>query len=406
MKEKEFLKKLKDKKNVSFWVDVSKLISETKMLDIPRKENLLKRFFVRKTKNKSAEQIITEHFEEIVQKLNLVAKNGGCMPFFEQLLKTETTQHIVMEKFEFVLDEINARDITDAITFYQLLGNETFAENVDTVLQHITEPRKLFELSRRLKGENDQIDNKLNSALEKDKEGFAKCLLNKAISEGPRREVFSDFLDVEEKHQRLDNFEKDELLDKYSSKVWKLIDKSLQKEQKRMIDINQIGEGRYCEVYQIGDKILKLGPPRENENDLIDHPRILKPLLKTNLVNDNSVPFECVEVTQYAQKVSPEECQEQDLYEVYKDLRKDGIIWTDVKVSNLGKIDRKLVVIDLDYLYHKEDQNIIWAEECAQDFEKRFLQEEAEKIAQKFGQAQSQNIENLQGKKEIGNRGE
>ena len=174
------------------------------------------------------------------------------------------------------------------------------------------------------------------------------------------------------------------LLDEYSGKLLSLTNKVLQDEQVQMIDITELGRGSYSKVLQIGEKVLKVGAPREI-GQIPKHPRILQPLLETNFMDSENQLFACIELSTKAEKLKEEDYQEDKLYELYQSLRDDGIIWTDAKFANVGKIDGKLVVIDRDFIYKEGNPNIIWQENTyAKSFEKRYLQEKSAVIVQEF----------------------
>lgn len=173
------------------------------------------------------------------------------------------------------------------------------------------------------------------------------------------------------------------LLDEYSGKLLSLMNKVLQDEQVQMIDITELGRGSYSKVLQIEEKVLKVGAPREI-GQIPKHPRILQPLSETNFMDSENQSFACIELSTKAEKLK-EDYQEDKLYELYQSLRDDGIIWTDVKFENIGKIDGKLVVIDRDFIYKEGNPNIIWQENTyAKSFERRYLQEKTDKQVQEF----------------------
>jgi hypothetical protein len=55
---------------------------------------------------------------------------------------------------------------------------------------------------------------------------------------------------------------------------------------------------------------------------------------------------------------------------IYKELRDDGILWGDVKLSNVGYYNSKLVVIDTDDCYFiKNNDKIFYVNDIAKKFE-------------------------------------
>lgn len=98
-------------------------------------------------------------------------------------------------------------------------------------------------------------------------------------------------------------------------------------------DINYIGCGGFTAVYQIGDKVIKIGSKRNNFK-IDDHRRFLKPIYRQEIKHINGKnTLLCIEVTEL---VDTKGIIEEDVYRIYKELREDGLIWGDAKVENLG----------------------------------------------------------------------
>lgn len=167
-------------------------------------------------------------------------------------------------------------------------------------------------------------------------------------------------------------------------------------------DIIKLNSGSFCEVLAIGDYVFKIGNSRATE-DIPEHPRILEPVLKFKLpsIPGTRAVDTIIEVQPKLSLMSDELGKAADgmyteeLYELYADLRKSGIVWGDVAIRNVGVIDvetfpevdfladiredlrenpnvvmypskvglprgieedelRKLVILDVDYLYLEE----------------------------------------------------
>lgn len=118
--------------------------------------------------------------------------------------------------------------------------------------------------------------------------------------------------------------------------------------------ITKIGTGTYSTVYQIGHKVIKIGLAKLNSR-IINNPNIIKTYLKTNIsvTHGHFNQLVGIEIQDLAtiKSVSKEK-----LYELYKNLRQDNIIWNDIKEDNAGYIQDKLVVIDTDYLYFVNEE--------------------------------------------------
>lgn len=143
--------------------------------------------------------------------------------------------------------------------------------------------------------------------------------------------------------------------------------------------------------------------------------------------HDNEI-FGCIEISDVTDRLCENKEQElalerdaeavEKLYQVYQELRNDGIVWTDVRFSNIGKLRKRnvpklngeemdvdpeavgmdkeangrvlevgeWVIIDTDYIYRQEDEKSIAYSEHSyfREFEKRWQQEQQGKIARKY----------------------
>lgn len=104
-------------------------------------------------------------------------------------------------------------------------------------------------------------------------------------------------------------------------------------EKVKMSSIKLIGRGEFSDVYQIGNKIIKLGKKRGTKT-FPNNPYIVKPLLRKE--------FELGEKTkifvEVCEKILTNCCTKEDVDEIYKKMRRLGLVWIDVKQKNLGKL--------------------------------------------------------------------
>lgn len=218
-------------------------------------------------------------------------------------------------------------------------------------------------------------------------------------------------------------FSNNEFLSKNEEKrdqIKKLIYKLAEQEKVRLSDIEHIGSGQYSECIRIGESVLKFGKKRRLQ-ELPVHKRILQPKLRRNIPQDyeekmksgilreeDILAIECQDVVDenWYEGLSDEEIKEK-LYLIWKDLRREDIIWTDIKAENVGRLLKpnvveytikdtngeevkrqevlpigSLAVFDTDRIYSKEKLpkfDISNDEECSyENFEKRFCEERKE----------------------------
>lgn len=112
-------------------------------------------------------------------------------------------------------------------------------------------------------------------------------------------------------------------------------------------DIKQQGQGSFSTAYRVGNYILKFGDIRNNIT-IPNHRRILQSILKTEVKEHyftskmTNINASCIEVQNLVEKdwckdMSHEEINE-ILFQIYSDLRDEGLLWLDIKPSNVGRL--------------------------------------------------------------------
>ncbi len=118
-------------------------------------------------------------------------------------------------------------------------------------------------------------------------------------------------------------------------------------------DFKKIGDGGYCNVYQVGNYVLKLGAQREDLN-IPNHRRILQPLLRGRIIGSLSNKY--IEVQNLVDKNWFKKMDNDDVYEIlyqiYSELRDSDLVWYDIKPENVGKLRKanrsNLIFMDID----------------------------------------------------------
>lgn len=418
MNERQFLREINHRSNDtgSFtYSQVVQFIEANNKLSIDRKESIFSKLF--KLRQKSVKEIIEDNFEHLI--------NRCCDDYVGDLLiflwNTEETKSIVKEKFGSAVerfkgnklsedDELLALGLQEEKFLRELSktddGKELIQSNFEEIL-HCTSKNHLFEVTQNMKNISSETDNILNQYLQDNSYDIAKSLLyNRRIS------YYRGI------HQ---------LIDDYTDTILMVIQELLESEQARWIDISSLGSGSFSNVYQIGDKVLKIGANRGTYN-MPNHTRILQPLTRTSLIDEknNNNPFAVVEIADRVDKLKPDDYTEENLYMIYKELREDGIIWTDARFDNIGILRKPnrpnlhgkdiyispnsvgfigeikgkeinegdFVIIDTDYIYREDDPKIEWLKGgFSVKFEKRWQQERQQKIAEEHKlQVHSQGI--------------
>ena len=203
-----------------------------------------------------------------------------------------------------------------------------------------------------------------------------------------------------------------ELEEKDINKTKDIFEDTAKKENLTIFDIKRINYGSYSCIYKLGSKIIKIGYKRAIDK-IIDNNRILLPdsiiRIKSNII----------EITDFIDGKS--DFTKEEVYEIYKELREQGIVWLDPTKDNLKRIDNEtlkkqeiksinrdkypfiknkkfvnkplksndLVIIDLDHLVEEDDiPNIYRANDYLREdiltdrenYEKRYLLEKKKTI--------------------------
>lgn len=153
-----------------------------------------------------------------------------------------------------------------------------------------------------------------------------------------------------------------------------------------------VGLGAFSTAIKSGNKIVKVGAERGNNSvfEIPYHPRVLKPIIRKKDVSTDPERPLFIEVQDEVDTNS--RITDEELLQVYKELREAGIKWCDAKKDNLGRLKRdnngypigfgppannqslgisgedipihktlkagELVVVDLDYLYPADYEHV------------------------------------------------
>lgn len=192
-----------------------------------------------------------------------------------------------------------------------------------------------------------------------------------------------------------------------------MIDEVVKNENLNFYDIKPITRGGYSMVFRVGEKVVKIGKLPEKYQIPRNSKRFLQPITryKFNAMTDKhpvDFGFEIAERCETNCEFSLDE-----IYQVYKDIREQGMVWTDCKPANLGKLKKdnivhlpsfkgvkkthhsrvgfeedndvdilpagETVLLDLDYVFNANDPNMIVPLNSLYDsLEKRYRNEQRE----------------------------
>ena len=223
-------------------------------------------------------------------------------------------------------------------------------ENVSDLLSYINKDSKLYkEIIVYLK-------NNIDAIIKKEKDSIDLFDIKAIYEEHEElkpiaREYFNEHKDeiIERMYKHItylfvcyeDNQSEYKKERKAVKEIMKLIIEELcEKEKVEFGDITKLGEGGFSKVYQINNKVIKLGIHR-NTRTIPENPYIVKPLLRKNFSVDGKEFGEqlFIEVTErvipLAFNMSPDEI-DKILYSLYEKQRDIGIEWKDIRIDNVG----------------------------------------------------------------------
>ena len=256
--------------------------------------------------DKSALSLIQEHYEEIISK---------CSPEYRSLLVSSLDKEYKMtnftkEKTSFLLTFVNSEyDFSNLDYYCSYLKIKDFINSNFTKLISSIPNICFFTMAS-----SSEIDDKnkevLNQFLTKYKREYVEFLLGNGLPKDAKD--YDNVINV----------------------TVLLVDEILEHEHLSYADIKKNSGGGYSNVIFLGSKVLKVGKKRDTYS-VPNNEYLLKPYIRVNLedISDVSGTIEVVEKVDTP--VLPV-----DEYEFYKELRKKGIVWLDVKLINLGYLTK------------------------------------------------------------------
>lgn len=123
---------------------------------------------------------------------------------------------------------------------------------------------------------------------------------------------------------------------KFLDSLTMIINEIAQNEETDLSNLKYVNSGSFSNVYRIGNKVIKFGKTRVTDN-IPYHRRVLQPLLRRWVDTGDGNLY--IEISEYI-KQNDIDLEEDEIYQVYKELRNDGIIWADVRKANLGRLEK------------------------------------------------------------------
>ena len=341
---------------------------------------MVNRFFKDEKKslfnNEKIENLVQEHFSELVKGIG----KGNVDVLIDTLYEQDSMRKFLESDstVKYLLDNSTHYDF-EALFFESSIKNQAqqyIRNNFDHVietysLKHIVSIYKRMPLTKEMKY-------KIDNYFEKHKEEFLKEILTVNLS-------IKGQID-------------DKQMDTLIGLVTKAVVKALKDENCTITDTKNIVGGGFSNVIMIGNTIIKVGLPRKTFN-IPNDKRLLQPHLRKDFSKSHGVNA----VIEVCDKVDTNITLSDDqLYQIYKDLRERGIVCGDFKYDNVGRLLKDnlprnsvnngmigevketlkagdYVILDTDFIYKEDDPNIELTSDMSRRFERRYQENKVTK---------------------------
>lgn len=131
--------------------------------------------------------------------------------------------------------------------------------------------------------------------------------------------------------------------------VKKVILELMERQNLDISEVKFLDSGAYSNVFKVGEFVVKLGFSRENRGVPYSK-HIIQPLIAFKLMMGAYIEVQNLVDAKWYEGLSDEEIEE-ELFKLYVKLRKDNIIWKDIKKENVGRLlKRNSSNFEIDYI--------------------------------------------------------
>lgn len=154
-----------------------------------------------------------------------------------------------------------------------------------------------------------------------------------------------------------------------------VFDELLSCQRLKICNISYVGSGCFSYVYKVGEYVLKVSEDRHNFEKIPYHRRILQPIVRSvigkNYYNEERFFLEIQNIVDVNWKKGLNDAEIfEELYKIYKEIRDAGLIWTDIRAENVGRLIKPNTVNYINPVTKKElvvDDASIGIEERKED---------------------------------------
>lgn len=295
----KFLNYFQDKKNCEFVIKNNLFWKNIYIINCYFNKNVVK-IIVEKLLNVNINFINPNNFIELI---NINCDNSFCI----QVLTYLKNNNINLNEYLDILANNNAPFEIIKFLVSDVCKNE---DNIDNFVKNFSELINYIDLFK----DDEKIYKKISDSINNHEYMFLENIL-----------VYSLTLNSKE-------IEEERIMPYFK----RIVDEVLDYEGIKCSDIRLIGEGGSSCVYKIGNKVLKLGRNRLGFK-IDNNKRFLRPLLREDIksLKDGTLFF--IEITE---KVKTENITYEDVYQIYKELRDEGLVWVDCYSQNLGRLEK------------------------------------------------------------------
>ena len=319
MNEKDFLRELnsRDNKDGNFTTTlVFDLISQEESGESKPPFFLRLRDRITGKGNQTPKDVLSDNFETIMKKVS----THNRLNFLLLVTEHEAGRFAIKNNFDSFLENL-VEWHKCGFAFEKLAASKDFRpvlhENMQKIFDTIT-PEDILETSLTLSHISDESDNVINNSIASHKKDYILSMYLSGLYKKSKN------ISIEELSEKAKPF-----IDPISL----IVDELVESEGITHADISFVNHGAYSYVYGIGEKVIKFGAKRANFK-FPNHRRILQPLARRELAEGDFSSI--IEVSQKVDTLKKEDEDKEKLYQVYKELRDDGIIWADVRFDNIG----------------------------------------------------------------------
>lgn len=203
--------------------------------------------------NRLDEKFILENFDYLIMNVN----SNNFARFLNYISLEAVLSDNILKKAPTFMKRFKNGGISDECqeTLFEILTflpgyKKFFQKNIRNIIESIS-PGILFEKASLLKEISPRYSRKINDIINLNQDKICRHILLKGVFKNKNKDSIS-IKDIND----------------YSLTLQILFREVLKSEGKQFCDVQKIGEGVYSQTFRVGDKVIKVGAPRETYNTI------------------------------------------------------------------------------------------------------------------------------------------